>query len=529
MLRIAPLAFAASLGLAGLALAEEPRHGGQLNFTAPYGASFATLDAHATGDLQEFFVTSAIHRPLYTWDSLGNAPVLELADSVEASEDGLTFTYHLKKNAVFHNDKPLTADDVIFSYKRIVEPGSAFLGSSYILTIKGAQDYMDGKTTEIEGLEKIDDNTVSITFNSALDPGFVLMQNETMIMPSNVDPAQQGIQPVGIGPFKFKSHTPGSEVEVERFDKFYKEGKPYLDRVRIIVMPDDSTRNVAFRNKEIDTSILGPVQYQEYQADEALKGHLLDVAEVFTRNIGFSKDFEPFKDKRVRQAINYAIDSQLIIDKLMRGKAIRATGWLPVSSPAFDPAAEPYAYDPEKAKALLAEAGYADGFTFEVTATPNESWGVPVVEAILPMLAKVGITVKPRPVESGALSAEVSSGNFQAFIWSNYSGPDPLTVLRCFTTESPQAGCNNTAYSNPEYDAIFKAAEAERDPAKRLDLLRQANNFLQDDAPVWFFNYNKAVMAYQPWVHGLVPNATELALQPYEDIWIDESAPADRQ
>jgi len=150
MLRIAPLAFAASIGLTSLALAQEPRHGGQLNFTAPYGASFATLDAHATGDLQEHFVTTAIHRPLYVWDSIANAPALELADSVDVSEDGLTYTYHLKKNAVFHNDKPLTADDVIFSYKRIVQPGGGFLGSSYILTIKGAQDYLDGKTTEIE-------------------------------------------------------------------------------------------------------------------------------------------------------------------------------------------------------------------------------------------------------------------------------------------------------------------------------------------------------------------------------------------
>src|SRR5690606_36349306 len=148
-----------------------------------------------------------------------------------------------------------------------------------------------------------------------------------------------------------------------------------------------------------------------------------------------------------------------------------------------------------------------------------------IVEAILPMLNGVGITVRPKPIESAALGETVSSGDFQAFIWSNQTGPDPLSVLRCFYSKTAQSSCNYTAFSNPEFDALFEAAEAELDPEKQTDLLRQANNLLQDEAPVWFFNYNKAVMAYQPWVHGLVPNANALALQPYELIWLDESAP----
>ena len=189
----------------------------------------------------------------------------------------------------------------------------------------------------------------------------------------------------------------------------------------------------------------------------------------------------------------------------------------------------PYAFDPEKAKALLAEAGYADGFEFEVTASPNESWGVPIVEAVLPMLQKVGITVKPKPVESSALGDAVTSNNFQAFIWSNLSGPDPLNALRCFYSKTAQSACNYASYASPDFDKLYEAAQQERDPAKQSDLLRQANNIVQDDAPVWFFNYNKAVMAYQPWIHGLVPNATELAVQPYDEIWIDDTAPDARK
>ncbi len=529
MLKKLSLAVLLTLGTAAGALAEEPRAGGTLNFTAPYGSSFGTLDGHVSPNIQDQFITEAIHRSLYSWDTANNKPVLELASSVDVSEDGLVYTYHLLENAVFHNGDPLTADDVIFSYKRIADPKNAFPGARRISIIEGGSDYIEGKADEIAGLKKIDDHTLEITFTTPANPGYALMERNMAILPSKVDPATQATHPVGLGPFVFKEHVPGSQVVVEKFDKYFKDGQPYLDKINIIVMPEGSARDVAFRNKEIDLSILGPTQYQTYQNDPELKDHLLEVAEVFTRNIGFSQKVKPLADKRVRQAINYAINSKLIIERLAKNKAFPAVSWLPLSSPAFDKDATPYTYDPEKAKELLKEAGYEDGFEFEVTATPNESWGVPIVEAILPMLKQVGITVRPKPVESSALSSIIMAGDFQAYIWSNQTGPDPLSVMRCFYSKTAQSACNYTAFSNPEYDALFEKAEAEADPAKQTELLRQANNMIQDEAPVWFFNYNKAVMAYQPWVHGVAPNATEMAMQPYDQLWIDDSAPDSRK
>ena len=530
MLKSLSLAALLSLGTAALALAQEPQSGGTLNFTAPYGSAFSTLDSHTSPNIQEQFITNAIHRSLYSWDSNSNTPVLELADSVDVSDDRMVYTYHLRQNAVFHHGKPLTADDIIFTYERLATAANALSGASYINVIKGVTEFSAGEADHIEGLRKIDDHTLEITLSAAGNPGYNLMEQTTAIYPSDYPLDQQAIKPVGLGPFVFKEHVPGSQVVVEKFDQYYEEGKPYLDRVNIIVMADGSARDVAFRNKEVDVSILGPVQYAAYQADDALKDNMIEVAETFTRNVGFSQtQVEAFKDVRVRQAVNYAINSDLIIERLLKGKAVRAVSWLPPGSPAFDDSIQPYPYDPDKARELLKEAGYEDGFEFEVTATPNESWGVPIIEAILPMLAQVNITVRPRPIESAALGSTVQSGNFQAYMWSNLTGPDPLTVMRCFWSQTPQSACNYVAYSNPEYDAIYEAARAESDPDKQLELLKQANNLIYEDAPVWFFNYNKAVMAYQPWVHGLVPNATELALQPYDEIWIDDSAPASRK
>jgi peptide/nickel transport system substrate-binding protein len=205
MLKIMTLAAVLGLGTATGALAAGERHGGTLVFTAPYGASFATLDVQASPNTQEEFITQAIHRALYSWDSHQNKPVLELADSEDVSEDGTVHTYHLRKNAVFHNGKPLTADDIIYSYKRIASPKNAFPGASFIANIAGADDYIAGKVEEISGLKKIDDNTLEITFTGPINPGFPLMQNTTVIYPSNVsDETAFAKHPVGLGAFVFK-------------------------------------------------------------------------------------------------------------------------------------------------------------------------------------------------------------------------------------------------------------------------------------------------------------------------------------
>ena len=349
----------------------------------------------------------------------------------------------------------------------------------------------------------------------------------TAILPKEeAEKADFASHPVGLGPFKFKEHIPGARVVMERFDKFYKPGKPYLDKLEVLLMAEAAARDVAFRNKEIDTSILGPAQYVAYREDAQLKGGILEVAEMFTRAITFNHDVKPFNDKRVRQAINYAIDSELIIKRLVKDKAYRAVSWLPLSSPAFDKNVKPYEFNPDKAKKLLAEAGYPNGFEFEFTTSQNESWGLPIVEAMIPFLDKVGIKVKPKLVEVTLLSDILIKGEFQAVISSTLTGPDSLAVLRCFYSKTPRSACNYVDFKNEKFDQLLDEAAQTSDTAKRNDLLRQANNLLYDEAPVWFFNYNKAVMAYQPWVHGLQANPTEITHQYYEDVWVDTTSPA---
>jgi peptide/nickel transport system substrate-binding protein len=517
----------AVVGAAGASAQQTPRKGGTIRMTAPYAASFGSLDPQVTPRAQDDIINKAIHRTLYNWDTANAKLVLELAKSVSVSDDGLVYTYKLRDDAYFHNGRKMTADDFIWSYTRIMDGSKGYPGARYVRLIKGATEVEKGQAKEISGLKKIDDFTLEMTITDKVDPGYYFFNGTTAILPKEeAEKPDFASHPVGLGPFKFKEHIPGSRVVAERFDKFYKPGKPYADTLQVLIMAEAAARDVAFRNKEIDTSILGPAQYVAYRADPELSKGILEVAEMFTRSMTMNPAFKPFADKRVRQAINYAIDSDLIIKRLVKDKAYRAVSWLPPSSAAFDKTMKPYAYDPEKAKKLLADAGYANGFEFELTTSQNESWGLPIVEAIIPMLAKVGIKLKPKLVEVTVLTEIAMKGDHQAYIGSSLTGPDSLATLRCFYSKTPRTACNYSSFDNAAFDKLLDDAGQTTDMAKRNDLLKQANTIVYDEAPVWFFNYNKAVLAHQPWIHGLQANPTEITHQYPEDIWVDATSPA---
>ena len=252
---------------------------------------------------------------------------------------------------------------------------------------------------------------------------------------------------------------------------------------------------------------------------------MIEVAEMYTRFMGFNQAYKPLADIRVRQAINHALNSELIIKKLLKNKAYRATSFLPTSSPAFDPELAPYAYDVKKAKALMAEAGYSDGFDLEVLATDSQSYGVRVVEALIPFLKKIGIRVKPQQLEGGMLAQRLKKGDFQAFIWSLESGPDPLAALNRFHGKTLPSSGNYIAYNNPGFTTLLDQAAKESAPEKRIALIQKADRFFFEDAPGWFFNYNKAIIAYHPWVHGVQAVAIEMMLQDFTNLWIDDTSP----
>lgn len=504
------------------------RSGGTFVFCAPYGGDVFSLDMQRTGNTQDYIVGLNIFRSLYKWDAARNKPVLSLAADVNVSGDGYVYTFKLRDNVKFHNGRLMTAEDVIYSYNRIMNPKVASSAAVFIKNIKGAADVQAGKTDTIAGIRKIDDFTLEITLEHAVDLGYQLYKVETAIVPKEEVEAKGdafGTEPVGCGPFKFVKWVKGSEIILEKFDDYFEPGKPYIDKLVYKIMPEGSARDLAFRAKELDANLVGAAQYEVYQRDPEISGNMIEVAEMFTRHIGFNRQYKPLADRRVRRAVNHALNSDLIIKKLIKNKAFKATSFLPSSSPAFDPDLAPYAYDVKKAKELMAAAGYKDGFDLEIIGTNSQSYGVRVVEAVIPFLKKIGIRVKPRQLEGGMLSQRLKKGDYQAYIWSVESGPDPLASMSRYHSGTLPTSGNYIAYNHPEFDKLIDQAKATGDPAERVELIKKADRLFFEDAPLWFFNYNKAIIAYQPWVHGVEAVAIEMMLQDFTNLWLDETSP----
>ena len=504
------------------------RSGGTFNFMAPYGGDVGSLDPHRTGRIQDWLITMNIHKSLYEWDPVSSKPVLSLAEKVEGSDDGLTYTYTLRKDVKFHNGRGLTAEDLIWSYNRIMKPATGSQTARFIRNIKGAKEVEAGKAKMMSGLKKISDYTLEITLEQPIDPSYLLFEPGTAILPrEEVEKKGDafGTDPVGCGPFQFDKWVRGTEVTLKKFPGFYEAGKPYLDKIVYKIMPEGGSRDMAFKAKELDANVVGPTQYPEYKKHPQFSKNIIEVDELYTILSGFNAGYKPFSNKLVRQAINYAIDSPLILKKLLKNKGTLAVSYLSTTSPAFDPKAKGYVYDVAKAKALMKEAGYEKGFTVEWLGTPNKSWGIPVVEAIIPYLKKINITVKPQLLEGAALRARLVKGDFQAFIWCLSCGPSPLQALRRWRSDNTPAGGNWMHYNNPAFDKLLDMAGEERNEANKIELLQKADAVFREDAPLWFFCYNGAAMAHQPWVHGLNPVAIEMMYQDLTSTWIDESSP----
>ncbi len=210
------------------------RSGGTFNFCAPYGGDLLTLDAHKGQRVNDMIVAMSLNSSLYSWDPENNRPKLELGEKADVSPDGLVYRIHLKKNVKFHNGRGMTADDVIWSYERIMSPKVASASARFVRVIKGAKDYEEGKADKISGLRKIDKFTLEITMETPIDPAFTLYEIGTAILPrEEVEKKGDdfGSDPVGCGPFKFVKWVKGSEIVLVKNPDYYEKGKPYLDKL----------------------------------------------------------------------------------------------------------------------------------------------------------------------------------------------------------------------------------------------------------------------------------------------------------
>jgi len=451
-------------------------------------------------------VYRSILEPLVYAD-VENAGALEPMLATSWELDGTAWVLTLRDDVTWSDGTPFTADDVVATIDLMQhgEPASQYLSRISFVT---------GVTAVDEHTVRFDTDGQSATLPTALSD--VYMYQAAQIAEGGNDAINAG--PIGTGPFKIDSVSEGVEVTVVRNENYWGQA-PLLDEVVFKAIPDDSTRAAALQSGEIDIAYNVPpdtavaldgangISIQWVPTGQAM------VLSIFTESDDLP---EPLKDPRVRQALNYAVDKQAIVDQALLGYGATLDGQILGSDGVgYDPSIEAYPYDPDRAKQLLADAGYPDGFSMVInTATGRYVKQQEIPQLIAGYLQKVGIDAEVRTLEWSDLNAGHSKGTFGVTYagWNYYPSMDADAPLQLYTCTARKMFCDQ------QFDDLLVQERSEFDPDKRTAILQEMGRILHDQAASVFMFQSPDIFGVRSNVHGFVPTADDMVH--VESIWV---------
>ncbi|MHC1594064.1 MAG: ABC transporter substrate-binding protein, partial [Methanotrichaceae archaeon] len=440
-----------------------------------------------------------LYRGLMIYDTAGPIPDMA-ADWPVVSADGLTYTFKLKEGIKFHNGRDVTAEDVKYTLNRVVDPAWESWANYYLEVIEGAQAVMDGEAEDISGIKVLDKYTIEFKLIRE-DPTFlsVLALPNNFIVPKEEvgEPGEAfGLSPVGCGPFMFKEFIPGEKAVFVKNPDYYVTGQPYVDEIEMVLGIEPATAVLRAEKGELDlisADMMPAPDFARMLQDPAYKEKLFQEPSLNPWWLGLNNKIAPLDNVKVRQALNYAINKEKLL-KLTGGKGQALAGIYPVGLPGHDPSFEGYAYDPNKAKTLLAEAG-AEGAELEISISesPMEST---LAQAIQQDLQAVGLKVTISSMSRSVVRDLRKKGEAQMY-FSNWflMIPDPSDLINnlCLCDVSS----NYDFYCNPKVDELAKQVMPELDATKRAETYREIERILMADA-IHVPLYNNASYWYHP-------------------------------
>jgi ABC-type transport system substrate-binding protein len=521
---------------------QTPRRGGTLRLAAGDPHS---LDPVTIYDWLEGILSSMIYRPLLDYDQDERIMPM-LAESLpQVSADGLTYTFALRQGVHFSNGREVVADDWVYSLERHLDPRNNSSFVNYYTNIAGAPAFKDARAKEqtagaaspssarsiepksVSGLRAIDRYTLEICLEK---PDFIF--SDVLATPmSAVVPREEverlgnafATHPVGTGPFVLGKWVRGVEIIMDRNPNYFRPGEPYLDHVDIAIGPDSATEIMMFERGELDyVPRVSTPDYLRLKRGPTLSQCMYGIEGYDVIFVSLNCEMPPFTDKRVRQAMNYALNKEHIL-KLLLNRGVVAHGLLMPANKGFNAQRAPYPYDPDKARVLLAQAGYAHGFETQLTvASDVEAW-MKAALAVQQDLAAVGVKVELRKVQGPSSyvvqrrkTVPMAFGNWVP----NFSDPKDTLDFLVNGDRITEDNCINTAfYSNAEVNQLFHQGAAEPDPAKRLQIYQRIEEHVFDDAPYLFLVLLNGDELHQPWLKGIKPRA--LWPRRLENAWID--------
>lgn len=527
-------------------------YGNRSVYRSAFEGDVPSLDPIQIGDTQSHDVAHNIYEGLVRYRPQITGPDQKLSDLIPGlaeswtlSDDHKTYTFKLRQGVTFHNGREFEASDVKYSIERLADPRNASRGAWTLraFPVAGLKEYQEackaGQDVHLDAIKVLDKYTVSITLKQVIPFALhVLAMSYYYIVPREVVEKwgdQFTFHATGTGPFMLKEWKPNQKITLVKNPNYRIKGLPHLDELRYYIVPDENIRLLWFENGELEhlEPPIPAASFDRFLSDpkwnpmgnEALRAipsindpkrsHIIKNTEWTIQYIGMDTGSEPFNDKAVRKAFNYAINKRKIIDVVRNGRGIQSRGVLPHGFPGFDPQRPvPYPYNLDKAKALMAQAGWKDsdgdgildknGKPFKMTFWHNQSAIYAMLGAAVQAdLRELGIDVDVRSLEWASYIDKVKryEAKLFRFGWAaDY--PDPDNYLWTLFSSDNIGQDNSTRYSNPQVDTLLNKARSITDWDQRKKLYQEAETKIVDDAP-WIFLYtNVEYKPVQPYVKG---------------------------
>jgi len=493
----------------------------------PLRDEIKTLDPAHTQDIPGAIVIPQIFDGLVQYDKDLNI-IPAIAERWEVSRDGLVYRFYLRKGVKFHNRREVKADDFVYSLQRLARVERRPLPIIIIDKILGAREFAEGRSNTVEGLRAVDDYTLEIRLKEPYSPllSSLAMASARVVPKEEVEKGDFGRRPVGTGSFRFAGWK-GNEIILEA-NPDYLEGRTSLDRLiyKVFPGPDDEGIYRAFLRGELENSVIpSPQSSPQWGEGKGEGGYQTIRRPIMNLHIyGFNNRIKPLDNKKVRQAINYAIDRERVFLKEVKMPSLSvAHGLVPPGMVGYSPEIKGYGYNPERAKELLKEAGYPGGKglpTIEFWTASRTRAAQRELEIIGSNLRDVGIKVEVKYAPWPEMERMMRDGRLAIFRFAYYIETPDLEGLFGFLFDS-RGVSNYFSYKNSEVDRLLDDARGEMDIVKRAEIYRRVEKIVLEDAPlvcVAFYNYEQL---FQPYVKGIEVSPLGEYYIPMKKVWFE--------
>jgi peptide/nickel transport system substrate-binding protein len=524
------------VSLAGCAPAESPRHAAEQVLRVRMREDPPDTDPAQSADTLSDRLNLEVHDGLVDFEPDTLRLIPAVAESWNVSSDGLTYTFQIRPGVRFHNERALTSADVLYSFTRILDPAVNSKRREILSDVRGAAEFSAGKAPGVTGFEAPDPLTFRVTLLKPL-PYFLelLATPAAAIVPKEVyDDPRKGYlaHPVGCGPFKFSRWERSNFLELSAFGDYYR-GRPKLDRVVIRFIENPATAMEEYKAGGLEW--MDELTGSETEIARQLPRDYRKGPYLATYFYGMNLARKPFQGNvELRKAFNYAVNRQAICEQVFEGTHTVSHGILPPGIPGFNPDLKGFEYDPAKARASLARAGYPAGRglpVIDLWVNNNEKL-LQVAQKVQADLKAVGIPVRIQAVDfanflQAVQGTDTTPGEalFYKFGWqADYPDPDAFLYWLLHSRNAGPAG-NMSRYSNPKVDDLLDRARNLLRMEDRIPLYREAERIAVEEDAVWLFvsNYTERFLV-KPYVKGVILSPLGMSRTPFDRMWLDRSA-----